>query len=336
MRGVVPLALLVLLGGAAAHAQQLGNRSGPLRDDAAAVELPPDAAAAADETPDADGDGPPESMKPGTAASDGAAEPAEPAEPADTAEPAPDAPPPPPDLPAGKQAPVDAPPDGAPSPATRAASSPAPSGSPTVAVAPGLVLPGLASMSQTRDRPLFAPSRRPPPPPPEVAEAEPEPDRPQAPPEPPPFDLAGIVVGGESGFALLRNHETEKIEHAKRGDVLAGWTVSEIGQRHVVVSRDDRTVRLALFEVKGGSMAHPQAAVEDEDSAEDSEDGFLARERQRRLAERRARAAAARRAIADGEDDGEKSGGSRALAQRRALERQRARAARPGTYNADD
>lgn len=330
MRSLALLLFLVLLGGPAAQAQGAGNNAGPVRDDAANVEPSPDAATVQDEPAEADGDASSESIKPDMAPSDAA-------EPADAAEATPDGPTveEPPPASATPAEPAEAPPTEAPSPATRAASPSETSEPPTVAVAPGLVLPSLAKMSETRDRPLFAPSRRPPPPPPAVAEAEPEPDKPEAPPEPPPFDLAGIVVGGENGFALLRNHETEKIEHAKKGDVFAGWTVSEIGQRYVVVSQDDRTVRLALFEVKGGSMAHPQATVEDDDSGGDSEDAFVARERERRLAERRARAAAARRAIAEGEDGADKSG-SQALAQRRTLERQRARAARRGTYNSDD
>lgn len=139
-----------------------------------------------------------------------------------------------------------------------------------VTVAPGVVLPGLANLSATRQRPLFSQGRRPPVPPPEVAEAEP-PAAPPAPVEPPPFDLAGVVVGGDVGFAILRNTGTQAIQRARQGETFDGWTVSEISQRFVVLTQDDRSVRLSLFEVRPGEAAKrppPPSRI-----GEESEDG---------------------------------------------------------------
>lgn len=170
---------------------------------------------------------------------------------------------------AGAQAPV-LPPAGAPAAETAG-----------VAVAPGLVLPRLQGLAATRERPLFSPTRRPPPPPPPkiVAEAPVEAAPPPEPEKPPPFVLAGVVTGSALTLAMLQNRDTAEIARVRRGDAVLGWTVTEVGSRHVVLERDGRSVRLALFEKKeepaaaAGAKAPAKrpAAADDDDDEDDDE-----------------------------------------------------------------
>jgi general secretion pathway protein N len=107
----------------------------------------------------------------------------------------------------------------------------------------------LEDLTATRDRPLFAPTRRPPPPPVRV-----EAPTPEAPPAdekagavgPPPFDLVGAVVGNGEAFALLRNKATSKVVRLRPGDDADGWRVGAIGVRSVALERDGREESLAL------------------------------------------------------------------------------------------
>jgi general secretion pathway protein N len=162
-----------------------------------------------------------------------------------------------------------------------AVSAAAPAG---VGVVPGLVLPRLEDLAETRQRPLFSPTRRPPPPPPPpppavvaeapVAEAaEPEPET------PPPFVLAGVVTGSTLTLAMLQNRDTAEVARVRRGEEVLGWTVTEVGTTHVVVQRDGRSVRLALFEKKEepaaaattGKTGRKKAADDDEEDDDDDE-----------------------------------------------------------------
>ena len=114
----------------------------------------------------------------------------------------------------------------------------------------GLVLPSIDALKQTRDRPLFSPSRRPPlaaapppPPPAPVAVAK-------APPLAPPADqlvLTGIVLGQDTRVAVLRNDLTHEIHRVRRGERVDGWSVEEIELRSVVLSKDGRPMKLELF-----------------------------------------------------------------------------------------
>lgn len=178
-----------------------------------------------------------------------------------------------------------------------------------VTVAPGVVLPGLAALSVTRERPLFSPGRRPPPPP-EVAEAEPPPPPPPKPPADPPFELAGIVAGGDLNVAMLRNRDTQAIQRAKAGEQFDGWTLAEIGQRYVVLQQEDRSVRLAMFEHKDGELPRrpPPKLRQIADDDGEVEDGFRARQRRhalemRKRAREAARQAARRRGNRDEDGD---------------------------------
>lgn len=107
----------------------------------------------------------------------------------------------------------------------------------------------LEDLSATRERPLFAPTRRPPPapsveapPPPPVVEVKAV----AVVAEPPPFDLVGSVVGAESAFVLLRNKTSSLVVRLRAGEEAEGWRVGEIGLRSVALEREGRHESLAL------------------------------------------------------------------------------------------
>jgi hypothetical protein len=111
----------------------------------------------------------------------------------------------------------------------------------------------------TRDRPLFSPSRRPLPPPEshrvETAAAIP------APSPPPSVVLLGIVADPKGAWALVRAGGSDKIVHARLGDAIAGWKVSEIESRRLVLSSEDRSVSFALFARIGAKNSADSAPV---------------------------------------------------------------------------
>jgi hypothetical protein len=111
-------------------------------------------------------------------------------------------------------------------------------------------------LSATRDRPLFAPSRRPPQPPAAVyrlAEAAPI-----AVP-PPSVVLLGIVTEGSGAHAMVRTDASDKVVRARLGDQIGGWKVTEIEPRRLVLSNDNRSVSFALFARAGAKNAAGRA-----------------------------------------------------------------------------
>lgn len=107
----------------------------------------------------------------------------------------------------------------------------------------------LATLTATRDRPLFTPSRRPPPPAPVEAAPPPQPAEVEEKPivlGPPPFDLVGSVIGEGAAVALLRNRTTNKVVRVKLGDDADGWRVDAIGLRTIALAHEARKETLAL------------------------------------------------------------------------------------------
>ena len=118
----------------------------------------------------------------------------------------------------------------------------------------------LDRLSTTRERPLFAPTRRPPPPPPALVAQQVK-----APPAPPPtLVLLGIVTEADGARAMVRTQASEKVIRARVGDDIAGWTVAQIEPRRVILAHDDRSVSYTLFERSGAKTAtrEPEPAVQ--------------------------------------------------------------------------
>jgi hypothetical protein len=99
----------------------------------------------------------------------------------------------------------------------------------------------LERMSNTRDRPLFSPTRRPPAPPPVVAVAPPPP------PPPPDVALLGVVMDGEDARAVVRTGPPAKILRVGIGDDIGGWKVGQIEARQLVLLLDGRTATFTMF-----------------------------------------------------------------------------------------
>ena len=134
----------------------------------------------------------------------------------------------------------------------------------------------LSSLSATRERPLFLPSRRPPAAPavagpPVVVAAKPvEDDRPQ-------LTLVGAVVGESEGFAVFIDLRSNATVRLRTGQGHAGWTLSSVKGREAVLAKDRETVAFVLPPpgTNGASSLTPPAsgfsAVSETPEARDSQ-----------------------------------------------------------------
>jgi hypothetical protein len=109
----------------------------------------------------------------------------------------------------------------------------------------------LDRLSATRERPLFSPSRRPParPPSPIIATAPP--------PQPPKLILFGIVMDSDEARAVVGVGTADKTRRVRIGDDIGGWKVTQIEERQLVLSLDDRSATFTLF---SGQHGGPGAA----------------------------------------------------------------------------
>jgi general secretion pathway protein N len=106
----------------------------------------------------------------------------------------------------------------------------------------------LTSLTATRERPLFSPSRRPPPPV-VVAKAPPPPPPPPKPAEPekPPLVLVGTVLAetGE-GIGLFMSLADLKPLRLKVGEDNKGWVLRKVRPRQVVLEKGQQIAALEL------------------------------------------------------------------------------------------
>lgn len=121
----------------------------------------------------------------------------------------------------------------------------------------------LATLSSTRERPIFSSSRRPlspgvaaavanaPPSPPEPVKAE----RPQ-------LWLVGTIVGGDQSFGIFVDQTTKAALRLKIGEEAQGWNLRSVNGREVMLEREQQTVILSLPEPGAGAawLARVQAA----------------------------------------------------------------------------
>jgi hypothetical protein len=98
-------------------------------------------------------------------------------------------------------------------------------------------------LSETRDRPSFSLHRRPPPHPalPPTEFSTPAPEAP-----PPDIVLLAIVSDDGVAHAVVRTAEHKAI-CARLGSEIAGWNVTHIEPRRLVLSSGDRSVSFAMF-----------------------------------------------------------------------------------------
>lgn len=103
------------------------------------------------------------------------------------------------------------------------------------------------SLTATRERPIFSPSRRPPLaiPPAPVALPIATPPTPAAP-EEIPLTLLGTIVGRDNGIAICFNPSTKDVIRLKIGESFEGWVLRSVHGREAAFEKVSLHARLAL------------------------------------------------------------------------------------------
>jgi hypothetical protein len=107
----------------------------------------------------------------------------------------------------------------------------------------------LDALSDTRDRPIFAPSRRPPPPPlVDKSYVPPPPPRVETkpPPEPLMLSLVGTIVGGSQGVALFTEKSSQEAVRLRTGESHQGWVLRSVQGRNAMLEKGDRQETITL------------------------------------------------------------------------------------------
>jgi hypothetical protein len=105
----------------------------------------------------------------------------------------------------------------------------------------------LNTLTATRERPLFAPSRRPPAQAlPAVIANVPAPPPPSAEPEQLGLRLLGTIAGREGGIAICLNVATSEVVRVRTGESFEGWNLRAIRGREATFAKASRQEVLAL------------------------------------------------------------------------------------------
>lgn len=106
----------------------------------------------------------------------------------------------------------------------------------------------LAVLRNTRDRPVFSVSRRPPP----AAVAPVAVAKPPAPPpqplrvERPQLSLVGTIAGSDQSFGIFVDQTTKAVLRLKIGEDYQGWRLHAVQGREATLMRDQQTIMLSL------------------------------------------------------------------------------------------
>jgi general secretion pathway protein N len=128
----------------------------------------------------------------------------------------------------------------------RAPASPPPPPEPVLSANPLWAIP-LATLSNTRERPIFSASRRPPPVavvPVTVARAPPPPKPARV--ERPQLALVGTISSGDASFGIFVDQSTKSALRLKIGEDYQGWRLRAVQGREVTLERDQQTTILSL------------------------------------------------------------------------------------------
>jgi hypothetical protein len=105
----------------------------------------------------------------------------------------------------------------------------------------------LNTLTATRERPLFTPSRRPPPQAlPAVIANVPPPPPPPAEPEQLALRLLGTIAGREGGIAICLNLATSAVVRVRTGESFEGWNLRTVRGREATFEKASRQEVLAL------------------------------------------------------------------------------------------
>jgi hypothetical protein len=107
----------------------------------------------------------------------------------------------------------------------------------------------LKQLSDTRERPIFSPSRRPPaaavvgpPPAPATVRVPPKSTGPQS----PELSLIGTVVGTTESIAVFVDDATKNAVRLHTGDAHNGWTLQSVQGREATLAKDSEIITLNL------------------------------------------------------------------------------------------
>jgi hypothetical protein len=124
----------------------------------------------------------------------------------------------------------------------------------------------LKQFSDTRERPIFSPSRRPPPPPPSaVTVAKVVVPRPKEP-EKPQLSLVGTISSDEDKFGIFVDQATKNVLRLRVGEDFQGWQLQSVQGRETTFQKNELTFVVALPQPGLGQpvVAQPSAAVRSE------------------------------------------------------------------------
>jgi general secretion pathway protein N len=131
----------------------------------------------------------------------------------------------------------------------------------------------LTTLSNTRERPIFSPSRRPPPPrdlPVAVVRAAPPPKTPRI--ERPQLSLVGTVIGGDQSFGIFIDQATKTALRLRLGEEYQGWHLQSVQGRDVSLVRDQQKMDLSLPAPGSEGMARPVGGVVENANLDDEAD----------------------------------------------------------------
>jgi general secretion pathway protein N len=105
----------------------------------------------------------------------------------------------------------------------------------------------LSALHETRARPIFSPSRRPPSPP-VVAAQPPPPPKPPVPKEPEPLKLTllGTVIGASDRIGIFVDETSKEVIRIRTGESHAGWTLRSIQRRSAGFEKGHQETTLVL------------------------------------------------------------------------------------------
>jgi hypothetical protein len=120
----------------------------------------------------------------------------------------------------------------------------------------------LATLSDTHERPIFSPSRRPPP---AVISAS-EPKAAPTPPSPPQVELrlslVGTVSGGDQSFGIFVDQTSKATLRLKVGEVYQGWRLRSVHGREVLMARGELSETLKFPKQGEGAPAISRTIAE--------------------------------------------------------------------------
>ena len=132
------------------------------------------------------------------------------------------------------------------------------------AVAPASRQISLDDLSETRNRPVFSPSRRPPPTNMEVKVTAPPPLPPPPPPAPTPapnLTFLGTFESATEVGAAVQIPPNDKSTIIRYGTYINGWRVINISHHRLVLAFRDRTAVFTMFNPPGTSNEEPKQAA---------------------------------------------------------------------------